>query len=75
VNAEQGHRSLLKFATRACDQAERRFERAADAALVAMIAWAHMREAKRRLLEKKPLAKMPQRHETRELDIAQRRGA
>jgi len=50
------------FATRAWDEAERRFDRAADAALVAMIAWMHMRDARRRLLEMKPLAKMPQRH-------------
>ena len=61
MNSELGDRPLLMFATHAWDEAERRFDRAADAALVAMIAWAHMREARRRLLEMKPLAKMPQR--------------
>ena len=62
VNSELSERSLLICAARAWDEAERRFDRAADAVLVAMIAWAQMREARRRLLERKPVAKVHQRH-------------
>jgi len=51
MNSAQADRSLVLFARHAHDEAERRGERAADAVLVAMMAWAHMREARRRLLD------------------------
>ena len=66
MNPEHGHRSLLMFASHAWDEAERRFDRAADATLIAMIAWAHMREAKRRLLDRKPPAKVQQAQQVHE---------
>lgn len=56
MNIEQ-HQTFVIFARHAYEDAERRADRAADAVLVAMIAWARMRRSQCHLDEWKPLVK------------------